>query len=70
MKNEMLTGYFITNQESAYYQSETFTKVLRFVQQNPGLCRMKETKNRLTMTFMNIKSVETGLSVLKRILSE
>ncbi len=70
MKNEMLTGYFITNQESAYYQSEIFTKVLRFVQQNPGLCRMKETKNRLTMTFMNIKSVETGLSVLKRILSE
>ena len=70
MKNEMLTGYFIINQESAYYQSEVFTKVLRFVQQNPGLCRMKESKNRLTMTFMNIKSVETGLKVLKRILEE
>ncbi len=70
MKNERLTGYFITNQESAYYQSETFTRILRFVQQNPELCRMKETKERLSMTFMNIKSVEEGLKVLKKISGE
>ncbi|MEZ5148125.1 MAG: hypothetical protein R2759_13940 [Bacteroidales bacterium] len=45
---EKLTGYFISNQDSPYYQSERFTSVLRFVQQNPSLCRMKEGKDRLT----------------------
>ncbi len=67
MKTEKLTGYFITNQESAFYQSERFTKILRFVQENPNLCRMKEAKDKLSMTFMNIKSVEEGLRVLKKI---
>ncbi len=67
MKTEKLTGYFITNQESAFYQSERFTKILRFVQQNPNLCRMKEAKDKLSMTFLNIKSVEEGLRILKKI---
>ncbi len=67
MKNEKLTCYFISDQESEYYKSPVFTNILRFVQQNPALCRMKESKDKLSMTFMNIKSVEEALTVLKNI---
>ena len=65
MKMEKLTGYFISNQDSPYYQSERFTSVLRFVQQNPSLCRMKEGKDRLTLTFLKIQTVSRAIEVLK-----
>ncbi|WP_425076223.1 transcription-repair coupling factor [Psychroserpens sp. S379A] len=72
MKQGKLIGYFINDQQSAFYQSNGFTKVLRFVQSHPKACKMKEkqTRNglRLLLTFENIKSVRQALSVLKPIL--
>ncbi len=65
LRNKRLTGYFISNQESPYYQSPEFTYILKFVQANPGRCSMKEAKERLTLTFNNVNSVFDGLEILK-----
>ncbi|GAB5564805.1 MAG: transcription-repair coupling factor [Winogradskyella sp.] len=71
MKQNKLIGYFINDQQSAFYQSAGFTKVLQFVQINPKACKMKEkqTRNglRLLLTFENIKSVDVALKALSRI---
>ncbi|PWI30017.1 transcription-repair coupling factor [Flavobacteriaceae bacterium LYZ1037] len=71
MKQKKLIGYFITDQKSGFYQSNGFTKVLQYVQQHPGACKMKEkqTRNglRLLLTFENIKTVKQALAVLKPI---
>ena len=67
LKNNRLVGYFIAKQDSPYYQSETFTKVLKFVQQNAKLCKMKEVKERLTLSFENIRSIDDALGALKPI---
>jgi len=67
LKNERMTGYFISNQESPYYKSEKFTRVLMFVQQNPSLCRMRESKDKLSLTFERIRTVEEAIGVLKRV---
>jgi transcription-repair coupling factor (superfamily II helicase) len=67
LKNQRLTGYFITNQESPYYQSPEFTTILRFVQSNPLRCRMKESNNRLTLAFNNVHTVFDGLEILKEL---
>ncbi len=73
MKKGKLIGYFINDQQSAFYQTQSFTKVLQFVQNNPDLCKMKEkqTRNglRLLLTFNNIKSVNRALQVLKPIVA-
>ena len=73
MKHGKLVGYFINDQQSAFYQSVGFTKVLQFVQNNPKACKMKEkqTRNglRLLVTFENITSVEQALKALKPILA-
>ena len=73
MKQNKLIGYFINDQQSAFYQSSGFTKVLQFVQANPTACKMKEkqTRNglRLLLTFENIKSIEQALKVLQPILA-
>ncbi|QCX01429.1 transcription-repair coupling factor [Aggregatimonas sangjinii] len=68
MKNKKLIGYFIADQQSEFYQSAAFTKVLRFVQSNPGSCKMKEKKTRnglrLLLIFEGINSLEKALKAL------
>jgi transcription-repair coupling factor (superfamily II helicase) len=60
MKQGKMIGYFVGDQQSDYYQSARFHKVLQFVQHNGNLCKMKEkeTKSglRLLLTFENVKS--------------
>ncbi|WP_147677649.1 transcription-repair coupling factor [Algibacter pacificus] len=73
MKKGKLVGYFINDQQSNFYQSPSFTKVLQFVQTHPGACTMKEksTRNglRLMLTFENIKTIKQSLSALQPIVA-
>jgi transcription-repair coupling factor (superfamily II helicase) len=73
MKHGKLIGYFINDQQSAFYQSKGFTKVLQFLQTHPNLCKMKEKQTRsglrLLLTFDNIKSVKQALAVLRPLLN-
>ncbi len=73
MKQGKLTGYFINDQQSRFYQSKNFTKVLQFVQMHPGACKMKEkqTRNglRLMLTFDGIKTVKQALDALRPIVA-
>lgn len=71
MKKGRFVGYFINDQQSAFYQSDNFTRVLQYVQKRPQDCKMKEkqTRNglRLLLTFEHIKSVKQALSRLQEI---
>ncbi|WP_315037035.1 transcription-repair coupling factor [Capnocytophaga sputigena] len=71
MKNGKMTGYFIADQNSPFYQSVRFQKLLLFVQRYPDKCRMqeKETRNglRLLLIFENINSVYQALKVMQMI---
>lgn len=72
MKKGKLISYFINDQQSGFYQSPNFTKILKYVQTHPQSCKMKEkqTRNglRLLLTFDNIKSVKNALQALQPIL--
>jgi transcription-repair coupling factor (superfamily II helicase) len=72
MKHGKLVGYFISDQQSNFYQSKWFTKVLQFVQQNPKICKIKETQTRnglrLLLTFEDIKTIEKALLRLEQII--
>ncbi len=65
MKQGSLIGYFIQDQQSGFYQTENFSKVLQFVQQNATTCKMKEKKTRnglrLLIRFENITSTTQAL---------
>ena len=73
MKHGKLVGYFINDQQSSFYQSKSFTKVLQYVQANPNSCKMKETQTRnglrLLLTFESVKSVQQALTKIKPILA-
>ncbi len=69
MKKGKFIGYFIADQQSSFYQSPTFTKVLQYAQTHPQLVKLKEkeTRNglRLLLTFDRITSVDKALKVLE-----
>ena len=69
MKQNKLIGYFIADQQSSFYQTNTFTKVLQYVQTHPNACKMKEKKTRnglrLLLTFERINSIEKALKALQ-----
>jgi len=68
LKKKKMVGYFISNQQSDFYQSSDFTKILNIVHQNHKVCKMKEkqTRNglRLLLIFENITSVNHALTNL------
>tara|TARA_Y100001935_G_C17258236_1_gene484880 strand:- start:727 stop:1389 length:663 start_codon:yes stop_codon:yes gene_type:complete len=69
LKKKKFIGYFIADQQSDFYQSDTFTHVLQYVQSHPQQCKLKEkqTRNglRLLLVFEGITGVEKALRVLK-----
>ena len=71
MKQGKMIGYFISDQQSDYYQSNRFHKVLQFVQKHPNLCKMKEKQTpaglRLLLTFDNVKNTRTALELMEKL---
>lgn len=69
MKQGKMIGYFVSDQQSDFYQSNRFHKVLQFVQKHPTLCKMKEKQTanglRLLLTFDNVKSTRRALELME-----
>ena len=67
LKNGRMTGHFVSNQESDYYNSELFSRVLDYVKRNPRLCRLKETQNKLSLSIEPVNTVFEALEFLRNI---
>jgi len=69
LKKGKMIGYFLSNQESGFYNSSRFRDVLQYVQSHPRQCQMKEkqTRNglRLLLTFEQVKSVDKAIGLLQ-----
>jgi transcription-repair coupling factor (superfamily II helicase) len=64
IRNNRLTAYFPANQDSPYYQSEPFTRILEVLKNNPALCRMKQEGERLFLVFQGVDSVESAYKAI------
>ncbi|KFF19378.1 transcription-repair coupling factor [Flavobacterium hydatis] len=69
MKKGKMIGYFVSDQQSDYYQSKRFHKMIKFVQTHSNLCTMKEKQTpnglRLLLTFDNVKSTKRALELME-----
>lgn len=66
-KNKTLRGYFVSDKQSTFFDSEVFTRILNFAQNHPRLCRLKEIKNTLRIDFQNVNSVDEAIEILETI---
>ncbi|MBN2522858.1 MAG: transcription-repair coupling factor [Bacteroidales bacterium] len=67
IKNNKLIAHFISERDSYYFHSDTFTKILNFVQKKPAHFRMKEMKNKLTITIDEISGLNKAILFLTEI---
>jgi transcription-repair coupling factor (superfamily II helicase) len=66
IKNEKMTLYFVQNQQSPYYQSEIFERILMFVQKHPQVFRFRDSSDKPSMFTQGIKNVQMALYVLQQ----
>jgi transcription-repair coupling factor (superfamily II helicase) len=67
LKKNVLRGYFITNQQSSYFETEAFRNVLDFVKNNPRRTNLKEVKNTLRLSIEGIDSVDESVRILSEV---
>jgi transcription-repair coupling factor (superfamily II helicase) len=63
LKNEKMRSYFVSGNDE-YFKSETFGKVLSFVQGHSKRCRMKESGGKQMLIIESIKSVNSAIEIL------
>jgi len=69
LKANKMIAYFVANPNSVFFKSEQFDLILKFIQQNPKACQMKEKNNKLSLIFEKISTVEMALIQLKMIIN-
>jgi transcription-repair coupling factor (superfamily II helicase) len=65
-KNRMIC-YFVKNQESPFYQSDDFVKIMQYVQLHPQNCIIQEKAGKLSLQFYQISTVSKALQILRGI---
>ena len=64
----LMICYLISNQQSAYYQSEQFQKILQFLQKPEfKQVEFKQKNEKLSLTFRNVKSVLQALHIFQKV---
>lgn len=69
LKRDKCTITFTRNQESAFYTSSKFQRVLLYVNQFPQRCTLKEDKGVLTLTIKEVKSILQAKRIFEYLLS-
>jgi transcription-repair coupling factor (superfamily II helicase) len=68
LKSGKMLGYFIVDQESPYYQTEMFGKVLEFMKNPNNNCQIKDRNGKLFLSFKDVESIGQASSICNRIL--
>ncbi|GAA4782119.1 transcription-repair coupling factor [Olivibacter ginsenosidimutans] len=66
-KKGILRGYFVSNKQSPYFESERFDRVLQFVQHNASICNLKEVKGTLRIGFDRVQNVNEAVMLLQEL---
>jgi len=67
LKNNKMLAYFLSKQDSDYYNSPMFKAVLSYAQKTPKQTNLKEQNSKLWLTIENIKSVDEAIIVFEKI---
>lgn len=65
LKQDRMICHFASNQESPFYSSPNFMKMIQYAQTHSRTAHLKESVNRLSLSCENIKSIQSALSTIK-----
>lgn len=69
LKQDRLVCYFVSNQDSPFYRSANFARMIRYSQDHPQTVRLREAKDRLSMVCDGVGSIQAAISLLEELSS-
>ena len=65
LKQDRMVCHLVSNQQSPFYQSPNFAKLIHYIQANPRRASLKETPERLSLSIANVKTIAAALEQLR-----
>ncbi|MFC5271157.1 transcription-repair coupling factor [Adhaeribacter terreus] len=70
IKRETMKGYLPAENNEKYFQSETFGRVLGYVQAHSKSSRLKESKDKLIVIFDSVKTIKAAREIFAELLEK
>ena len=70
LKGGIMQMQFVSNPMSAYYKSEAFEKILKYIASNPQQCNLKESRGKRYMVVSGVNTVGKAADILRNTLNE
>ncbi|QHL88587.1 transcription-repair coupling factor [Nibribacter ruber] len=67
LKKETLKGYIPSQNNDPFFQSETFSRILQYVQQHARRSRLKEAKDKLIVIVENVSTLESAQAIFEEL---
>ena len=67
LKQQRMTLYFVTQNDSPFYQSEAFGLLLDYVAHNPRRCQFREVNGKRSMVISDVSTIEEAVQILTSI---
>ena len=65
LKQSRMVCHLVSNQQSPFYQSGNFTKLINYIQTYPRRATLKESPERLSLSIANVKTIAAALEQLR-----
>ena len=69
LKQQKMFFYFVSRDDSPYFQSEAFGKILQYVSRYPRKCNFREGKGKHSVVISEVPTVASALTICQEILS-
>jgi transcription-repair coupling factor (superfamily II helicase) len=69
LKQQKMYFYFVSHDDSPYFQSEAFGRILQYVSMYPRQCSFREGKGKHSVVISDVPTVASALAVCSKILS-
>jgi len=67
IKNNTLKGYFVSSGNDSFFQSDRFGNIIAYIKQNPKKTSLKDYKEKLIMTCLEVKTIDQAQTILKEL---
>ncbi len=69
LKQQKMYFYFVSRDDSPYFQSDAFGRILHYVSNNPRQCNFREGSGKHSVVISDVPTVASALSICQQILS-
>ena len=67
LKKGQMILYMVSNPKSLYYESDSFSQVLAYIQRHPKDCKLREQNDKLSIVVKNVTTVGKACAIMEEI---